>query len=102
MQEVASKVELGKKLADSFSEADPEYRYFPRDFIQIIAAGERTSTVNKVSLRLAEQYVRQVDSDIATLVRFVEPAAIVFAGGFVLWFAFAIFSAVIKVTELVG
>lgn len=102
MLEVASKVELGKKLADSILETDPEYRYFPRDFVQIVAAGEKTSTVNKVALRLAEQYTRQVDSDIGTLVRFVEPGAIVFAGGFVLWFAFAIFSAVIKVTEMVG
>ncbi len=100
--EVAGKVEMGKKLADSLSEVDPEYRVFTRDFVQIVSAGERTSTVNKVTLRLAEQYAREVDASIGTLVRFVEPAAIIFAGGFVLWFALAIFSAVMRVTEMVA
>lgn len=100
--EVAGKVEMGKKLAESLVEVDPEYRVFTRDFVQIVSAGERTSTVNKVTLRLAEQYSREVDASISTLVRFVEPAAIVFAGGFVLWFALAIFSAVMRVTEMVG
>lgn len=100
--EVAAKVEMGKKLADSLSEVDPQYKVFTRDFVQIVSAGERTSTVNKVTIRLAEQYSREVDASIATLVRFVEPAAILFAGGFVLWFALAIFSAVMRVTEMVG
>lgn len=100
--EVASKVEMGKKLAESLMEVDPNFKVFTRDFVQIIAAGERTSTVNKVTERLAGQYAREVDASIATLVRFVEPAAILFAGGFVLWFALAIFSAVMRVTEMVG
>lgn len=100
--EVAQKVEMGKKLSESLVESDPEYRIFTRDFVQIVSAGERTSTINKVTLRLAEQYSREVDASIATLVRFVEPAAILFAGGFVLWFALAIFSAVMRVTEMVG
>ena len=100
--DVASKVEMGKKLAESLMEVDPTFKVFTRDFVQIIAAGERTSTVNKVTARLADQYSREVDASIATLVRFVEPAAILFAGGFVLWFALAIFSAVMRVTEMVG
>ena len=93
---------MGKKLAESLMEVDPTFKVFTRDFVQIIAAGERTSTVNKVTARLADQYSREVDASIATLVRFVEPAAILFAGGFVLWFALAIFSAVMRVTEMVG
>jgi type II secretory pathway component PulF len=100
--EIAAKVEMGKRLAESIEECDPTFKIFTRDFVQIVSAGERTSTVNKVTARLADQYSREVDASIATLVRFVEPAAVLFAGGFVLWFALAIFSAVMKITESVG
>ena len=36
--EVASKVEMGKKLAESLAEVDPEFRVFTRDFVQIVSA----------------------------------------------------------------
>jgi type II secretory pathway component PulF len=100
--EVAAKVEKGRKLAESLEETDPSFRLFPRDFVQIVSAGERTSTVNKVTERLASQYARHVDASIATLVRFVEPAAVLFAGAFVLWFAVAIFAAVMQITAVAG
>ena len=100
--EVAAKLEMGKKLTESFEESDPGFKVFPRDFVQMVGAGERTSTVNKVTARIAEQYSREVDSSISVLVRFVEPASVMIAGIFVLWFALAIFSAVMKLTEIAG
>lgn len=100
--EIASSLEKGKKLAESIEAYDPENRIFPSDFVQIIAAGERTSTVNRVTGKLSEQYSREVDASIGTLVRFVEPVSVVIAGVFVLWFAFAIFAAVMRLTELAG
>lgn len=36
--EVAGKVEMGKKLAESLTESDPDFKVFTRDFVQIIAA----------------------------------------------------------------
>jgi len=75
---------------------------FPKDVTQLISAGERTSTVNIVSAKIAAQYLREVDASISLVVKFVEPIAILIAGVFVLWFAFAIFSAVMKLTESVG
>ena len=102
IEEVSRNVQNGKKIAESIEEADPDFKVFTRDFYQIIGAGERTSTVNKVCRKLATQYTREVDSSIAVLVRFIEPLAILIAGIFVLWFAFGIFSAVLKITETVG
>ncbi len=99
---VAGNLEKGKKFAESLEEVDPNARVFPRDFVQIIAAGERTSTINKVTGKLSAQYSREVDASIATLVRFVEPVSVLIAGIFVLWFAFAIFAAVMRLTELAG
>lgn len=102
IEEVSRKVQNGKKIAESIEESDPDFSVFTQDFYQIIGAGERTSTVNKVCKKLAAQYTREVDGSIAILVRFIEPLAILIAGMFVLWFAFGIFSAVLKITETVA
>ncbi|PJC56689.1 hypothetical protein CO024_01685 [Candidatus Gracilibacteria bacterium CG_4_9_14_0_2_um_filter_38_7] len=102
IEKISKKVQNGKKIAESIEEVDPNFQAFTQDFYQIIAAGERTSTINKVCKKLAAQYTREVDSSINVLVRFIEPIAILVAGMFVLWFAFGIFSAVLKITETVG
>ena len=102
IEEVSKSVQMGKKIAESIEESDPNFKIFTRDFYQVIGAGERTSTINKVCRKLATQYTREVDSSISVLVRFIEPLAILIAGMFVLWFAFGIFSAVLKITETVG
>ncbi len=90
------------KITDSFEKIDPHHALFTQDFIQLLGAGERTSTINKICAKIAAQYTREVDSSVATLVKFVEPGAVLIAGMFVLWFAFAIFSAVLKITDTVG
>lgn len=102
LEEVAKRVEQGDRIAESMEVTDPEHILFPRDFCQLVAAGERTSTVNKVAERSSAQYKREVDLSIQTLVKFVEPLAIIFASVFVLWFAIAIFSAIIQITQSVG
>jgi type II secretory pathway component PulF len=102
IEEISKNVQNGKKIAESIEASDPDFQVFTQDFYQIISAGERTSTVNKVCHKLAAQYTREVDSSISVLVRFIEPLAILIAGIFVLWFAFGIFSAVLKITETVG
>ncbi|MBP8017192.1 type II secretion system F family protein [Candidatus Gracilibacteria bacterium] len=99
---VAKKVESGKKITVSIEEVDPEHKYFLSDFVQLISAGEKTSSMNKVCEKISAQYTREVDSSLSVLIKWIEPIAIFIAGIFVLWFAFAIFSAVLKITETVG
>lgn len=100
--QVSNLVESGMKIAESFEKVDPKHQIFTQDFIQLVGAGEKTSTINKVCVKIATQYTREVDASVTMLVKFVEPGAILFAGIFVLWFAFAIFSAVLKITDTVG
>ena len=102
ISKVVGHVESGNKIAESFSRVDETADYFPADFIQLLGAAEKTSTINKICAKISAQYTREVDSSVATLVKFVEPLAILISGGFVVWFAFAIFSAVLKITETVG
>jgi type II secretory pathway component PulF len=102
MAGVVSQVERGNKIAESFVFVDERGDYFPSDFTQLLSAAEKTSTINKVCAKIAAQYNREVDNSVTTLVKYVEPLAILISGAFVVWFAFAIFSAVLKITETVG
>lgn len=99
---IVKHVEQGHKIAESFSHIDAKNEYFTQDFLQLLAAGEKTSTINKVCGKISIQYTREVDNSVATMVKFVEPIAILVSGIFVVWFAFAIFSAVLKITETVS
>ncbi|MCK9272336.1 type II secretion system F family protein [Candidatus Gracilibacteria bacterium] len=102
MEMIANSVASGNKITQSIENIDPRHKYFTNDFIQMISAGEKTSTINKVCDKISTQYTREVDNSIGILVKWIEPLAIAIAGTFVLWFAFSIFAAVIKITELVG
>lgn len=102
LQKVADKVSSGNKLAQSMEEIDPAHLLFTQDFLQIISAGEQTSTVNKVCVKIADQYKKEVEHSLSVFVKLLEPLAILIAGLFVLWFAMAIFSAVVKITDTVG
>jgi len=42
-------------------------------------------------MKIHDQYTREVKYSLASLTKWIEPLAILVAGGFVLWFAFAIF-----------
>jgi type II secretory pathway component PulF len=42
----------------------------------MIESAEKTSTVDTTVLKIGEQYRREVDSSLAVLVKFVEPAAL--------------------------
>lgn len=102
MEMIANSVASGNKITQSIENIDPRHKYFTNDFIQMISAWEKTSTINKVCDKISTQYTREVDNSIWILVKWIEPLAIAIAWTFVLWFAFSIFAAVIKITELVG
>ncbi len=100
--EVEKKVTWGSKIVDSFSEVDPDHHCFPQDYLQMLAVGEKTASLEKVSERLSEQYTREVQYSVANMTKWIEPLAILISGVFVLWFAFAIFGAILKVTQTVS
>lgn len=78
-KKTAEYIANGQKIAPSMEEADTEKLLFPTNVIQMIAAGERTSTVDQVTKKIAEQYRRQVEVSIAMLTKFIEPIAILIA-----------------------
>ncbi len=102
LNDVMHKVSWGQKIVDSMTEVDPEHQFFPLDFLQMLSVWEKTASLDSVSKKLTEQYTREVNYSLASLTKWIEPIAILVAWVFVLWFAFAIFGAILKVTQTVS
>ncbi|MCD5375084.1 type II secretion system F family protein [Candidatus Gracilibacteria bacterium] len=100
--EVMQKVSGGQKIVDSMQEVDEDHNIFPLDFLQMLSVGEKTASLDKVTKKLTDQYTREVNYSLGNLTKWIEPIAILIAGVFVLWFAFAIFGAILKVTQTVS
>lgn len=99
--EVSMKVWGWKKIVESMIETDWENEYFPSDFLQLLSVWEKTASIDNVCKKISNQYTREVNYSLANLVKWIEPWAIFVAWIFVLWFAFAIFWAILKLTETV-
>jgi len=98
---VIEKVMTGEKISESIQEVDKDFDFFPKDFVQMLSVWEKTATLDEVSKKINIQYTKEVSYSLARLTKWIEPLAILIAGAFVLWFAFAIFWAILKVTETV-
>ncbi len=99
---IASEVSKGRKISAAMADSDKEWYIFTSDIIQMIESAEKTSTVHQVSLRISEQYRREVDASLAIMVKLIEPIALLMAGVFVMWFAIAIFSSIMQVVGVAG
>lgn len=102
IEDAIIKVSAWQKIVDSLKEADEEWIYFPVDFLQMMSVWERTATLETVSYKISDQYNKEVDYSLSRLTKWIEPIAIFISWIFVCWFAFAIFFAIVKVTDTVG
>ncbi|MDD3301947.1 MAG: type II secretion system F family protein [Candidatus Gracilibacteria bacterium] len=99
---ISSDVSNGSKITDAMQIYDKEGFYFPADFVQLFSVGEKTASIDVVTKKINSQYVIEVDNSLSSLTKWIEPIAILIAGLFVVWFAFAIFGAILKVTQTVS
>ena len=83
-------------------EVNTDGRYFPASFLQMLSVGERTASLEKIGKKISSQYEREVDYSLSSVTKWIEPVALLIAGVFVLWFAFAILGAILKITQVVG
>lgn len=100
--EIIEKVGQGEKIVTAMEEVDEEARYFPLDYLQMLSVWERTAKLEEINEKINIQYMREVDYSLANLTKWIEPIAIALAWMFVLWFSFAIFGAILKVTDTVS
>ncbi len=101
-EEVLLKVESGQKIVDSMREVDEDKFYFPNSYLQMLAVWEKTANMKEINEKIVDQYSREVDYSLTNLTKWIEPIAILFAAWFVLWFAFAVFGAILQVTQTIG
>jgi type II secretory pathway component PulF len=101
-ERMSADISHGKKIFESMQSVDKAWLFFSSDILQMIESAERTSTIKEVSLKISQQYRREVDAALANMVKFIEPLALLFSGTFVLWFAIAIFSAIMQVVSVAG
>lgn len=102
ISQVTVRVTQGEKIVPSLEAVDPNYELFSVDFLQLLSVGEKTASLDSICKKIAAQYTREVDYALARMTKWIEPLAILVAGVFVLWFAFAIFGAILKVTQTVS
>ncbi len=99
LYDVAKDVSAWKTLVESLWDRDPAKEFFPHDFLQMLSVWEKTATLEAVTKKIKAQYTKEVDYSLASLVKWIEPIAILIAWVFVLWFAFAVFWAILEMTE---
>lgn len=99
---VKNKVSTWNWIVKSMQDADPEKRFFPADYLQMLSVWEKTANIEEISRKLNKQYEKEVDYSLANLTKWIEPIAILIAWIFVLWFVFGIFSAILKVTDTIA
>lgn len=100
--QLAQDVSIGRRISESMLERDKEHYIFTSDIIQLIESAEKTSTIHQVSIKISDQYRRELDASLAVMVKFIEPVALLLAGVFVMWFALAIFSVIMQITQSAG
>ena len=100
--QIITKVSNGSKIVEAMEEVDEQWIYFPIDFLQMLSVWEKTAKLPEINKKINDQYMREVDYSLWNMTKWIEPLALLLAWWFVLWFAFAIFWAILKVTETVS
>ena len=102
LHDVSKDVAGWKGLVESMTERDSTREFFPHDFLQMLSVWEKTATLEQVTKKIKNQYTKEVDYSLQSLVKWIEPIAILIAWVFVLWFAFAVFWAILEMTDSAG
>ncbi|MBI4231642.1 type II secretion system F family protein [Candidatus Peregrinibacteria bacterium] len=99
MQEVINHVRDGQKI--SYSMADSQFLY-PPEIVQMIAVGEKSASLGKISEKIANQYQREIDNSLKKLSAVFEPVMILFVGLFVALLALAIMAPIFNLNSVVS
>lgn len=100
-EDIITKVSKWEKIVSSMEQVDPDKDFFPADYTQMLSVWEKTASLESICLKINTQYQKEVDYSLARLTKWIEPIAILIAWVFILWFAFAIFGAILQVTQTV-
>ncbi|MCC6643540.1 type II secretion system F family protein [Candidatus Peregrinibacteria bacterium] len=96
--EVIAKVKNGEKISGALMDSP---FLFPETVTQMLAVGEQTASVGKISQKIGEHYDREIDHSLKRLMSLFEPIMIVMVGVTVALLALAVLTPIFKLTSLV-
>lgn len=92
---IASRVEKGFTLADSFSET----RVFPVIVEQMVSTGEATGKLDEVLMRVSDYFTKEAEQSIKAITSAVEPLIMIMLGGVVGFLVVAIILPIYDLTS---
>lgn len=99
LREAALKVEKGDAMSGVFIAHDTLY---PVLVGEMMAVGEETGDISKMLLEIADFYEKEVEMKTKDLSTIMEPLLMVFIGGIVGFFAFAMIAPIYSVSDSIG
>ncbi|MEK7672645.1 MAG: type II secretion system F family protein [Patescibacteria group bacterium] len=96
VQDLIEKVKAGKKISESLM--DNGY-LFPPEIVQMIAVGEGSANLGRVSEKIADQYQKEIDNSLKKLTSIFEPVMILFVGLMVGLLALAIMAPIFNLSN---
>jgi type IV pilus assembly protein PilC len=98
VQDVHDAIKEGEGMAEPLGKSG----IFDDMVVNMIDVGEETGELDKMLIRIADNYDQQVDVKLTALISVLEPALIVVMGGAVACIVFAIFLPMLKIVESIG
>ena len=98
LADVAQKVKNGRPMSEPIRAS----KNFPAIVGQMIAVGEETGEMDKILLKLADFYEREVDTVVAGITSIIEPLLIIVLGGMVGFVVISVFGPITSLENNVG
>ena len=98
MVEIHSSIRDG----DTVSEPMKKFSVFPPLVVHMIAVGEETGALDKMLLKVAEAYEREVDDAVDGLAKLIEPLLIVMLGGIIGTVVVSLYLPIFSITNKIG
>jgi type IV pilus assembly protein PilC len=102
LQEAVQSVHDAIKEGEGMAEPLGKSGIFDDMVVNMIDVGEETGELDKMLIRIADNYDQQCDVKLTALISILEPALIVVMGGAVAIIVFAIFLPMLKIVESIG
>lgn len=102
LQDALKKVHDAIKEGETMAEPLGKSGIFDDMVVNMIDVGEETGELDKMLIRIADNYDDQVDVKLNALISILEPLLIVVMGGCVAVIVFAIFLPMLKIVESIG
>jgi len=98
IETILSRVKQGRSVSEPLVGS----KYFPPMVAQMIAVGEETSELDRMLLKVADYYEKDVDATVDTLGSVIEPVIIIFLGLIVAMVVISMYLPMFDVVSMVG